>query len=233
MEPIGGFQQAAEGGILLEPQTGSGCRIYMLHLESGRERRLALPAPSGASDTTPSIWHGRVTFARRAPRHGNIWQVLTWSQARPRVVTTLRHGAIPTRCERTRACEQRSCERRHSCSEGGVGADSRPLAGRILALASDKDLVTFLWQVQGPGVVGEAATEVRVDDLRTARSSLANAEVIGEVCTRPPGPPENGYTEPPIASGTTAPLSELLIVGCFEEFVGGQRRRVCRVSWVP
>jgi hypothetical protein len=212
MQAIGGERQG-EGGILLEPDTGRGCRIHAVGLSSGHERSLAIPAPAGTSDTTPSIWRGRIAFARKAPGHGDIWQVLLWNPAHPGTLRVLPHGAVPTKCEHTRVCRGNvNCAHLQICS-----GDS--LAGRVQAIASDGNLVTFLWNVQGPGVFGRgSAWEIRVDDLRTGRAKLVDSGFRGEACTSPPGFIEQVGPEPPTVTASQVTYSTMAAVSCFTGF---------------
>jgi hypothetical protein len=189
------------GGSLVEPQSGAGCRIDVLELSSGRESRLPIPDPTRASDTSPSMWRGSVVFARKAPGHGYVWQVMLWSPKHPHRVATLRHGAIPS-----------------SCPEVRGGCAAQPAHGEVEALSRDNGLVTFLWAVSGPGVVGEGAWEVRVDDLATGRSSLAAAGFGHEACTGPPVGLEYVWPEAPLAAGGRVLFSQLEGYACFKRF---------------
>jgi hypothetical protein len=214
------------GGELLEPRTGSGCRIHVFALPGGREHRLPIPTPRAASDTTPSMWRGEVAFARHAPGHADVWQVLSWSPRALGGVATLRHGRIATNCP----TEPRGCAAR------------RPL-GAVEALSRDGSIVTFLWHVQGPGVLGEMnnAWELRVDDLATGSSTLAAVEASHEACTGPlPSEtsefetPEYATPEPPIAVGSTALFPELESFNCFHLFtsvLGSERAGARRPSF--
>lgn len=191
------------GGALLEPQGGSGCRLYVLDLASGRERVLPVPQPPRASDTSPSMWHGSVAFARKAPGHGDVWQVMLWSPRAPRVLRTLRHGAIPSHCP----------------AEPG-GCTVRPAHGEVEALDYVGGLVTFVWSVSGPGVLGEGGWEVRTDEVGSDRSRLAEASFGHEACTAPlrPGELEYVWPEAPVTDGhvVLAPLLEGY--DCFSAF---------------
>jgi hypothetical protein len=191
----------ANGGVLLEAHTGAGCRIHMLVLGGTHESRLAIPHPAGSSDTTPSMWHGEVAFARHAPGHGPVWQIMSWSQRTPGRVLTLRHGAIPVRCENGRPCKQ-------------------PAHGEVQALSRDGQLVTFLWHLEGEGVFGEGAWELRVDRLADGASSLAASGFGHEACTSPlaPGELEYVWPEPPVASGHTVLSTQLDGFDCFTGF---------------
>jgi hypothetical protein len=190
-----------KGGTLLEPSTGAGCRIHMLVLGGTHESRLAIPDPAGASDTTPSMWHGEVAFARHAPGHGPVWQVMSWSQRSPRHVLTLRHGAIPVHCEEGRPCKH-------------------PAHGEVQALSRDGQIVTFLWHLNGEGVAGEGAWEIRVDRLAGGASSLAASGIEHEACTSAlaPGELEYVWPEPPVASGGTVLSTQLQGFDCFRGF---------------
>lgn len=189
-------------GALIVPASGAGCRIHVVALASGRESALAIPAPAGASDTSPSMWRGVVTFARRAPGHGEVWQVMRWSPRAPRRLETIRHGAIPSYC-------------------GGEPCSSRPARGEVQALSSDGSIVTFLWSVEAPGVIGEGAWEERVDSLASGASTLAASGYGHEACTGPVNAGEAEYVWPgaPLAVGASAQWSELEAVGyCFQSF---------------
>jgi hypothetical protein len=199
MRDVGETQ--VKGGALLVPRTGAGCRIHALALDGGRERALAIPAPPGSSDTTPSMWHGEVAFARHAPGHGPVWQIMSWSGRAPKRVLTLRHGAIPVRCENGRPC-------------------TRPAHGEVQALSRDGRIVTFLWHLEGEGVVGEGAWELRVDRLASGASSLAASGFSHEACTSAlaPGELEYVWPEPPVATGPTALSTQLEGFDCFTGF---------------
>jgi hypothetical protein len=199
MRDVGETQ--ALGGSLVEPQSGAGCRIHVLELASGRESQPPIPDPAGASDTTPSMWRGSVVFARKAPGHGDVWQVMLWSPVHPRSLATLRHGAIPPRCPAERD-----------------GCRVRPAHGEVEALDRDGGLVTFLWAESGPGVFGEGAWEVRVDNLATGRSSLAAAGFGHEACTGPPIGLEYIWPEAPVAAGHLALFPQLQGYACFKRF---------------
>jgi hypothetical protein len=193
-------ETAVTGGSLLEPQSGAGCRIHVLELASGRESQTPIPHPAVASDTTPSIWRGSVAFARRAPGHGDVWQVMLWSPTDRQTLRTLRHGAIPSHCRLER------------------GGCSAPMRGTVEALDRNGAIVTFLWRVEGPGVAGEGAWEVRVDDLANGHSSLAEAGFGHEACTGPPTGLEYVWPERPVADGRLVLFPQLEGFACFRSF---------------
>jgi hypothetical protein len=156
---------STEGGSLMYPSTGAGCRVMMLELAGGRERKLPIPSAPGDSDTSPSMWHGELAFARKTRAHGDVWQIMSWSTRTPHRLTTLRHGAIPSVCE------------------GGCSA-AQP-RGEVQALDRDGSIVAFTWGVEGPGVIGEGAWEIRIDQLATGDSSRADGGFGHEACTAP------------------------------------------------
>jgi hypothetical protein len=93
------------------------------------------------------------------------------------------------------------------------------LAGSVGAIASDANIVTFLWNVQGPGVFGRgSAWELRVDDVRSGRGKLVDSGFTGEACTGPPGFVEQIWPEPPLAIGSQVTYSTLAVVSCFSGF---------------
>lgn len=190
----------------IEPDSGSGCRIYMLALGSGRESRLPIPAPHGVSDTTPSMWLGTVAFARKSPAHREIQQVMLWSPHHPHMLTTLRHGAVPSHCP----------EMRHGCASEPL----RPQQGSVTALSGNGKVITYLWLVSGPGIIGEGAWEVRLDDLATGRSSPAATGSGSEACTGSMGGIENTHPGAPLANGVGVIFPLLDIYGyCYRKFV--------------
>jgi hypothetical protein len=194
-------RSAVVGGSLAIPGTGRGCRIELLALPGGHERALPIPSAAGASDTSPSMWHGHLAFARKTRAHGDVWQIMSWSTGTPHRLQTLRHGAIPMVCE-------------GGCSVG-------PAHGEVQALDRDASLVTFMWRVEGPGVLGEGAWEIRVDNLASGHSSRADGGFGHEACTSPTGPTELEYLKPvspPIASGNEVLFPQLETFGCFVSF---------------
>jgi hypothetical protein len=136
----------------------TGCRVRVLDLENRVERVAGIPHRRDESDTFPSMWRGRIAFARRdVHHHGAVDQVLLWSP-RARRVTVLPHGGVPTRSVR----------------------------GRVQGLDLGPSVVSFLWSMQGPGVNGRAADELRVDRIATRDSVLIASGHGGEACTANP-----------------------------------------------
>ncbi len=187
----------------IEADTGRGCRIYVLDLATDRESRPPIPVSQGTSDTTPSMWHGSVAFARKSPSHREIQQVMLWTPQHPHTLTTLRHGTIPSHCS-------------------GVprGCASEPQRGSVAALDSNGKVVTYLWRVSGPGIIGEGAWEVRLDDLTTGRSGIAATGSGSEACTGPTEGIENSLPGAPIANGDGVVFPLVTIYGfCYRKFI--------------
>jgi hypothetical protein len=163
-----------------EPWTGSGCHIRVLDLATVRERAARIPRPAGTSDTTPSMWRGRIAFGRLDPRrHHDVMQVLMWSP-RTRRVTSLRHGGVPSSCPYRTGCR------------------GQVFRGAVQGLDLGARLVTFLWWVEAPAVYGHGGWEVRADRLRDGTTMLAGAGVAGEACT---GGADLVASTPPQADG--------------------------------
>jgi hypothetical protein len=197
-------EQGGSGGALLIPSSGSGCRIHVLELTGGVEIKPPIPAPAGVSDTTPSIWHGQIAFARRSRSHGDVWQVESWSPSKRGRLKTLPHGRIPSCPEIPHGCNQRA-------------------RGMVEALQRDGAIVTFLWVLPWPqqGLIGEGAWEARVDRVDGSRAALAAGGTGHEACTAPvEGPHELEYIWPlpPIAAGENVLFGELLGFSCFHGF---------------
>jgi hypothetical protein len=195
-------EQGGPGGALVEPQSGAGCRVHVLELSDGIETAPPIPAPRGASDTSPSMWHGQITFARRSPAHGEVWQILTWTPGAHARLRTLPHGRIP------------ACPETHGCK--------RAAQGTVAALDRDGALVTFLWEVPGgEGVVGEGAWELRVDRSDGSRATLMDGGFGHEACTGSGARPhelEYVWPQAPIADGGVALFGELYAFTCFDSF---------------
>lgn len=159
-----------------EPQLGrlaKGCRLRVLDLDTGRERALAVPRPAGVSDTVPSMWRGRVAFARQAKPQPRISQVLLWSPA-DRRLTSLPKGTVSAGC------------RRRPCTTATRGT------GTATSMDLGPSFVTFRWYLTGPDVPGHGGWEVRADRLDGRRSALLGTGVSGESCvgaSRTPGRP--------------------------------------------
>ena len=195
MLPTGAGEQT--GGVLLDAKSGSGCRVHVLELATGRETAAAIPHPSGSSDTTPSMWRGSVAFGRRARGHGDVWQVMLFSPHHPRRVATLRHGAVPTRCP-------------SGCAGKAINAE-------VQALDLDAQAVAFVWSLEAPGVLGERTWEQRVDNLASGRSGLAGTPILVESCVSF-APVEEEWPGPPFLVDGAAFFSTLQRGDCYKRF---------------
>jgi hypothetical protein len=188
-------------GILAEPNTGAGCRLRVLELDSGRESAAPIPEPGGVSDTTPAMWRGTLVFARKAPGHGRVSQVVLSLPAHRSRLVTLPHGAVPE-----------GCPHREGCKEF-------PAGGEVQALSIDAQIVAFVWKPKGPGVGIDGAWEERVDSLANHRGALAGTPIGSESCTgTPPNPVEEEWPSPPTLSGAAALFPELERGGCYTTF---------------
>ncbi len=96
-----------------------------------------------------------------------------------------------------------------------------PAHGEVQALNRDASIVAFMWRVEGPGVIGEGAWEIRVNDLASGRSSRADGGFGHEACTAPREPTELEYLKPvapPIVTGNEVLFPQLETFGCFASF---------------
>jgi hypothetical protein len=167
---------------IIAPLTGSGCRVHVFNLRTERESTPAIPHPAGTSDTTPSMWHGRIAFARLDPaHHQKVQQVMLWTPGH-RTLTVLPHGAIPT-----------GCPYRGGCA-------GMPRSGTVDGLSYDGRLVSFLWLPVAPGVIGDAGWELRADAVATGRTKLVGDGFAGEVCM---GADDLSAPSPPLLDGDT------------------------------
>lgn len=202
-------------GTLTEPNSGAGCRLRVLELDTMRESEPPIPAGRGDSDTTPAMWHGTVAFARKAPGHGRVSQVMLWSPAHPRQLTALPHGGVPEGCPHRAGCRE------------------FPPGGEVQSLALDGQLVAFVWRPEGPTVGFDGAWEERVDSLATRRGALAGTPILTESCTdvEEPGTVEEEWPSAPLLRGGSALFGELERGDCYRsvgglllEYAGGRRR---------
>jgi hypothetical protein len=172
-----------EADLFLELK-GIGCRVQVLHLASERERTPAIPHPADTSDTTPSMWDGNIAFARYDPRHhADVAQLLLWS-GRTHKLRVLRHGATPTGqpCHPAKGdVGRRIRESKTECLPNSIKGDITE--GAIESIDLGPDLVSFLWKIDGPGVLSTGGGwEVRADRLATGASLLVGSGLHGDVC---------------------------------------------------
>jgi hypothetical protein len=141
----------------------SRCSLRVLDIATGRERALRVPRPSGASDTTPSMWRGRVAFARLA-RRATVAQVLLFTPSTGRL-RRLRHGRIPSDCP----------------FRGGCRGSKRE--GEVQQLDLGARAVAFVWDVRAPGVTGVGdGWELRADRLADGASRLFGSGYQSGAC---------------------------------------------------
>lgn len=145
----------------------SGCDVWKLDLTSGREQLVrSVSSPTG-SETTPSIWRGRIAFARRYERGRGLERrvaiLYVQRRASSRRLIRLPGGPIP-RCEP--AAQRDLCE-----ASIKAGPASLDLAGRRLA---------FRWLHVGGSTEGVGlATEVGIVDVTRSVSQLLDGRDIG------------------------------------------------------
>ena len=188
-------------GTLALPNTGAGCRLRLLELNSGRERTPQVPEPRGVSDTTPAMWRGTLVFARKDAGHGRVSQIMLSLPRRRSQLVVLPHGAVPGGCPQRRGCRE------------------FPAGGEVQAMSIDRQIVAFVWRPEGPGVDIDGAWEERVDALAHRRGVLVGSPVGTESCT---GGEEDLVEEewpaPPLVSGEAALFPELELGGCYTRF---------------
>jgi hypothetical protein len=188
-------------GILAAPNTGAGCRLRVLELDSGRESTPSVPEPHGVSDTTPAMWRGALVFARKAAGHGRVSQIMLSLPGHRSRLVMLPHGAVPEGCPHREGCQE------------------FPAGGEVQALSIDAQIVAFVWKPEGPGVGVDGAWEERVDSLADRRGVLAGAPIGTESCTAgEEDPVEEEWPAPPLLSGSAALFPELERGGCYTTF---------------
>jgi hypothetical protein len=143
--------------------SGRDCRVYVLELASGQEHAAPIPHPAGVSDTFPSMWRGRIAFARYEPAHPDAAQIELWTPGSS-TLRTLPAGPMPTRCPITTGCA------------------GQPRVGAVDGLSLNGQLVSFRWFVIVPAVRGHSGWEIRADRLSDGQSMLAGSGFDGEVC---------------------------------------------------
>lgn len=188
-------------GTLAVPNTGIGCRLRLLELNSGREGTPRVPEPRGVSDTTPAMWRGTLVFARKAPGHGRVSQIMLSLPRHRSQLVQLPHGAVPEGCPQMQGCRE------------------SPPGGEAQALSIDAQIVAFVWKPEGPHVDIDGAWEERVDSLANRHGVLAGSPIGTESCTGgDDNPVEEEWPAPPILSGTSALFPELERGGCYTTF---------------
>jgi len=199
MEDAGLYVQGT--GTLAVPNTGAGCRLRMLELDSGRESSPRVPEPRGVSDTTPAMWRGTLVFARKAAGHGRVSQIMLSLPRRRSQLVELPHGAVPEGCPHRQGCRE------------------FPPGGEVQSLSIDAQIVAFVWKPEGPDVGVDGAWEERVDTLASRRGVLVGSPIGTESCTGGEATlVEEEWPAPPILSGSAALFPELERGGCYTTF---------------
>jgi hypothetical protein len=183
------------GGV--RPESGRGCRVHVADLASGRESIPRIRRPRGASDTTPTMWRGRIAFARRDATRHRRQRILLWSP-RTRRTTRLPGGRVPSRCPYPTGC-------RGQARRGTVqGMD---LGGRSLA---------FSWAVLDPALIGVGyGWELRADRLVDRRGVLIGSGYVGGAC-------ESVLPSAPVVDGAHAWFAQR-VIDCDAADVTAQR----------
>src|SRR4051794_39573707 len=141
-------------------QTARGCDLYELPLTGGGgERRLAASS-RGMSETTPSIWHGALAYARHADGGARATiEYLPAGASRPRA---LGGGSV-------QACF-------------GMCDGARRLDG-VLQLDLGPSRVAYVWQMTGGAVYGTGVSwELRAAALAGGPSTLLETGIVSGTC---------------------------------------------------
>lgn len=141
--------------------TGGRCRIRVLDLETGIETSAGVPTSSRMSDTHPSMWRGKIAYAR-LQRGRRIDAVRLWDPKTKRT-RELHGGTRPKDCTKCPA-EERAY-------------------GRVSGLDLGARFAALRWEMYGANVVGHAGFEIRADRLADNKSILTGSGFAGEVCT--------------------------------------------------
>lgn len=128
---------------------GRGCRLYRLDVTSGREDA-ARPAARTASDVLPSVWKGRIAFARVLDRR--------------RSFPYLYEGRLGARSARRLPGGPR-----RGCSSNPKFCGDR-LHSRPTALDLRADRLAFAWKYNG--TLDGPASEIRLDDTHRLTGRL-------------------------------------------------------------
>jgi hypothetical protein len=85
-----------------------GCNLYRYSLTSGRESRIAVASLGGVEEVAPTIWRGRIAWARA----GDVPRIYTRALDAPRARRSQRLADIPPRLCRSGGCEVKELELR-------------------------------------------------------------------------------------------------------------------------
>ncbi len=169
--PVATFSRCAD------VQKSLNCRVRAVDLQTGVERDPGVPAKAGASDTTPSMWRGRIAFSRCVPgRNADVAQVYLFTAGTP-TVRRLGFGSVGP------------CRKPNSCT----GEDA-PF-GRIAAIDLGARRLAYLWSGGGPDSMDDAH-EVRVVRLSDTHSSAVAFGHVEEACPDGDSPDMNHVEVP-------------------------------------
>jgi hypothetical protein len=104
---------------------------------------------------------------------------------------------------------------------GKVRCHGEPVGEYVQGLDLDADVVTFLWSIKAPGVLGHEGREVRVDSIASGHESLAGSGFLGEACV---GGLELALPETPISVGDGVLFSELRRSACYKHLASSLHR---------
>jgi hypothetical protein len=135
------------------------CTLRQLDPRSGRERALRVPGAAGSSDTAPSIWRGRIAFARTIVGQTVISHVRLYDPRTGRV-RRMAGGTSATGCD--------------GCAPDAVH-------DTVVSMDLGPSALTFLWYRQG-NPDDEGSWQVRVDSLSSAGAGTAATGIIIEAC---------------------------------------------------
>ncbi|MGA9285453.1 MAG: hypothetical protein WBV85_08420 [Solirubrobacteraceae bacterium] len=130
------------------------------------------------------------------PAHGDISEVLLWSPRHAHALRFLDGGEVPSGCA------------------GKIRCHGEPVVGAVQGLDLDTSVVTFLWSIEAPGVLGHEGWEVRLDNLASGQDSLAGTGFLGEACVG--GGLELALPGTPISMGDGALFSEFRRSACYQ-----------------
>jgi hypothetical protein len=152
---------------------GRGCDIFALRLGGARERLVrGRVSTTTASETTPSIWRGRIAFARRDERgrglRRRVPRLYVQARAGSRRLLPLARGTIP-------------CDPRHpSPPAPELGPSCAQVEATTLAVDLRGRFLAFGWRYRGGNSSGVGdVTEIRLTRLGSRSSGLLASKDAG------------------------------------------------------
>lgn len=149
-----GEQPSATFTGLLTQTDNSGCRLRVLHLNSGRESTIRLPGTAGHSDTTPSMDRGNLAFGRTT-RGASITRL----RYLPKGSSSLR--LLPTG-HAPQGCRKKFC------------------LGDIQQLDLRQGHVAMVWHIWAPDIGPSAVWEIASASVGTGRHHVWDAQSFSE-----------------------------------------------------